>query len=159
MRSIRFFVGGKPVTQGSKRLVRGARGRTLMIEASRNLKPWRSAVARAAVAAGVRMIDGDVEVGIVALWERPASHYRKDGSIRPSMPTRPRYADCDKMCRAICDALAKVAYENDRSVACLSIERRWAESGERMGAIVEIREAIPHGCWKFCEQAAPPARA
>lgn len=130
-----------------------------MIEASRGLMPWRDSVARCATLAGVRRIDADVEVAIVALWERPDSHFRKDGTIRSGMPDRPRYADCDKICRAICDALAGIAYENDRSVAALSIERRWASDGERMGVWISVREAELRGCWKFSDDDAPPAQA
>jgi Holliday junction resolvase RusA-like endonuclease len=153
-----FFAPGKPVTQGSKRMVRTRRGRPLMIEASRNLHKWRETVALAARRERVALIDGDVEVSIVACWPRPDSHLRKDGSIRPSCPSRPGYADCDKLCRAICDALAGIAYANDRQVALLCIERRWAGDGEVAGAWIRVREAAASGCWRFSSDAPPPAR-
>ena len=149
----RFFVSGKPTTQGSKRLVRTRRGRTLMLEASRYLKPWREAVAKAARAERVRVIEGDVEMSIVAVWPRPSVHYKKDGTLRSSAPKRAGYADCDKLCRGICDALAGIAYLNDRQVASLAIERRWAEHDEPSGAWVSIRAAPARGCWKYsCEE-------
>lgn len=123
-----------------------------MIETSRNLGRWRSAVAAAARAERVELTDGDIELRIVALWRRPASHYRSNGTLKPRAPDRPRYADCDKVCRSICDALAGIAYANDRQVAALSIERRWAVGDESDGAWISVRPAVPSGCWIFAPQ-------
>lgn len=147
--AIEFFVAGNPATQGSKRMVRTRRGRTLMIDSCKRLKPWREQVAACARAAGVRLIDGDVAVRIVARWERPAAHRRKDGTLRPCASARAGKADCDKVARAICDALAGVAYENDRQVAALSVERVWCIDGESEGATITVATCPPCGSWSF----------
>jgi len=136
-----FFAEGIAAPQGSKRLVR-PHGRTLMIDASRRLRPWRDAVSAAALAAGVPMLQGDVELHIVVRWVRPRSHLTARGTLRTGMPTRPRYADADKLARAICDALTGIAYRDDRQVASLSIERVWARDGDPSGAWIELREMI-----------------
>jgi Holliday junction resolvase RusA-like endonuclease len=133
-----FFVHGDPAAQGSKRLVRLRNGRTVMLEQSQKVKPWRSAIAARARESWSTPIVGDVEVAASVQFVRPASHYRKDGTIKPSAPARPGYADCDKLARAICDGLAGIAYANDRQVARLTVERVWAPPGEGPGAWLEI---------------------
>ncbi len=149
-------VGGDPATQGSKRLVRLRTGRSVMIEQSARVKPWRSTVADAARAAGVTVLDGDVAIHVVARWLRPASHFRKDGRIRPSAPSRPGRGDCDKLARAICDALAGIAYRNDRQVALLAVERVWASPGEGPGATIGIAPAPAAGVWTYSEEPTGP---
>lgn len=135
-----FFVHGLPAAQGSKRLVR-VKGRTIMLEASRRVRPWRDSVASCARADGVTLSDGDVRVEIVAQYVRPASHYTRRGSLTAAAPARPGYADCDKIARAVCDALAGVAYRNDRQVCSLSVERIWCADGEAPGARIRVGPA------------------
>jgi Holliday junction resolvase RusA-like endonuclease len=133
-----FLVPGIPVTQGSKRLVRSRSGRPLMLESSKNLRPWRSTVAGCALDAGVRIIDAGVCVEILARYSRPASHFGRRGTLRPSAPERPGYGDCDKIARAVLDALAGIAYRNDRQVCTLRVERVWCKDGEIPGAMIRI---------------------
>ena len=140
---VTFFVPGDPAAQGSKRLVRLRNGRTVMLEQSRKVKPWRAMIGECARAAGVEPLTADVRLDINVLFVRPASHYRKGalGLVKPSAPARPGYADCDKLARAICDGLAGVAYANDRQVAQLFIERSWAQAGGSPGAWITIGPA------------------
>lgn len=86
------------------------------------------------------MHEAGVELQIVARWVRPITHFRKDGSVRPGAPEHPGYGDCDKLARAVCDALAGIAYRNDRQVVRLSVERMWCNAGEPPGAIVRIKQ-------------------
>jgi len=137
---MQFEALGRPAPQGSKRLVTTRSGRTAMIETSARLKPWRSVVASAAVEAGARVTDAPVSLSIVARYQRPASHLKRDGTARTGAPIRPSYGDADKLARAICDALSGVAYRDDRQVALLRVERRWCEDGEAEGAIIELCE-------------------
>lgn len=134
-----FFVEGRPAPQGSKRLVRVRGGtRTLMLESSRHVKPWRETIGAVARMKGVPCLASDVEVNIVVRYEHPAAHYRANGELRGNTPPRPRYADCDKLCRAVCDALTGIAYRDDRQVAVLSIQRVWCRRGDPMGAYIEV---------------------
>jgi Holliday junction resolvase RusA-like endonuclease len=136
-----LVVHGEPAAQGSKRLVRTRAGRTLMLENSAKVKPWRTAVAQAARVANCPLFGGDVAIHAVLLFVRPASHFGKAGQLRASAPERPGYIDVDKGARAILDALAGIAYQNDRQVAVLSIQRMWAEPGMGSGAWIEIAHA------------------
>ena len=134
MKAVTFHVRGQPAGQGSKRLVRSKKGRTIMLEDSARTKPWRALVRAAAIDAELRRLSGDVAVTIVVLFARPASHYRKGGLLRENLPARPGRLDVDKAARAILDALKGVAYADDRQVAPLIVDRCWAERAEDEGA-------------------------
>lgn len=138
---ITLFVYGNPASQGSKRLVRTRLGRTIMLENSTKVKPWRNAVASAAREANCPLYGGDVMVHVVLMFVRPASHFNKAGELRASVPERPGYIDVDKAARAILDALAGIAYQNDRQVAVLSVQRMWAGTGTGAGAVIQIGHA------------------
>lgn len=144
-----LWVDGDPAAQGSKRLVRLKTGRTIMLENSKRVKPWRAAVAEAARAANLKPVTTDVLIHARVRFVRPQSHYRPDGSIKPRSPDRPGYADCDKLARAICDALAGIAYANDRQVAALAIEREWAVEGTGSGAAILIKPCPGKGGWGY----------
>jgi hypothetical protein len=145
-----IWVDGDPAAQGSKKLVRLKTGRTIMLENSRKVKPWRAAVADAAREANCPMHMGDVAVYAVVRFVRPKSHYKADGTLRTGRQARPGYADCDKLARAICDGLAGIAYPNDRQVAILAIERVWANPGTGSGAIIQIGPAPAAGKFEYC---------
>ena len=141
-----FIAYGAPAAQGSKSLVRGRNGVPRMIEASRRVMPWRAVVAASALAAGVTVFRDDVAVDIVAVWVRPTSHFGRNGVLKKSAPPRPRYADADKICRAILDALAGIAYANDRQVSRLAIDRTW---GTFSGAFITISPVGEDGHWVY----------
>jgi crossover junction endodeoxyribonuclease RusA len=144
-----LWVDGDPAAQGSKRLVRLKDGRTVMLENSKRVKPWRAAVADAAREAGMKPTTVDVMIHARVRFVRPKKHFRKDGSVSPGAPARPGYADCDKLARAICDALAGIAYVNDRQVAALAVEREWAAEGTGSGATILIRPCPGKGGWGY----------
>jgi crossover junction endodeoxyribonuclease RusA len=130
-----FTVIGIPAAQGSKRMVRARGGRTLLIEQSTRVKPWRAAVAAAARAAGCTPRDGDCAVTVSIRLSRPAAHYKADGTLRTGLPRFPRRIDIDKAARAVLDALTGVAYLDDRQVQQLDIDRVWYAEG---GALISV---------------------
>ena len=136
-----FMVWGDPASQGSKRLVRTRLGRTIMLENSTKVKPWRAAVAAAAKEARCPVYEGDVLVRIVVMFVRPASHYGKAGNVKRSAPDRPGYIDVDKAARAVLDALAGIAYHNDRQVAMLTVQQLWSPPGNGAGAVIQVADA------------------
>lgn len=142
--STTFMVHGDPAAQGSKRIVRLRSGKSVMIEQSTKVRPWRAAVAEAAQEARCGVLEGDVSIRAVVFFVRPSSHFSAKGTLKPSSPIRPGYIDVDKAARAILDALAGVAYHNDRQVAVLTIERMWAPDGMGAGAVIQITpSALP----------------
>lgn len=99
--TVTFGVVGNPAAQGSKRHV----GNGVMIETSKNLKPWRSAVAEAAqVAAGDNLpLTGPLYLNVSFRFPMPASRRKaiRDAGICPKVSA----PDLDKLIRAVGDAL------------------------------------------------------
>ena len=135
-----FFAAGVPVAQGSKKHV----GKGVMVESSRNLKPWRDTVIAAAyrVAAGVRF-HGPVEVTMEFSFPRPMSHFgtgKNAGNLKKTAPEFKQSApDLDKLARAILDSLVQAGVlQDDALVVSLHAEKRYSP---RPGARVVIRHA------------------
>ena len=116
---MRFFVAGVPAPQGSKRHV----GRGVLIESSKQLKPWREDIRQSALGALGRdyaFPDGPVGVSLLFWLPRPKSHPK----TRRTLPTtRP---DIDKLARAVLDALTSAGiYGDDSQVTWLVLEKRY----------------------------------
>ena len=138
--------GMAPAPQGSKRHL----GKGVMIESCRNVKPWRAMVAHAAIAAGVPLFRGPVHMSVLFLFQRPANHYRKDGSLKPLNPSlasatsreAPAYhcvtPDRDKVLRSTQDALSRLVYEDDARVVGGGCDKRWCVGDERPGALITL---------------------
>lgn len=106
---VRFTVYGRPIPQGSKRHV----GNGVMVESSKNLRPWRQDVADTAfLNFGAMPYAGDGSESIVV---RVVFHFEKPRSAKKRVyPTvKP---DIDKCLRAILDALTGIAYKDDAQV-------------------------------------------
>ncbi|MFF7234161.1 RusA family crossover junction endodeoxyribonuclease [Streptomyces sioyaensis] len=136
----RVWVAGLPAPQGSKRHV----GRGRLVESSKKVKPWRTAVATEAEKADF----GEPPYVRVVAWfylPRPKSHYRSGRFahlLKPSAPRLPgKYPDVDKLARSTLDALRMGgAYADDAQVVTLHAHKRFAEFGEVPGAMIEVSE-------------------
>lgn len=145
--AVTFRVEGMaPAPQGSKTSFGNGR----MRESCVNVKPWRLLVARAAIAAEVPLFQGPVRMAVVFLFQRPANHYRRDGTLKPLNPSlasatsreAPAYhcvpPDRDKVLRSTQDALSGLAYEDDARVVGGPCEKRWCVGDERPGALITV---------------------
>lgn len=141
---ITFSVHGTPGPQGSKRLVPlggKAGGRSMMIESSKLVAPWRQEVARSAMhamhALGLAPLTGPVEMSVTYVLKRPRKYYRANGQLKPNAPdlvqTKP---DLSKLQRSTEDALTGICYVDDSQIARLIIEKRY---GDIVGAEISIR--------------------
>ena len=128
---VRFFVPGHPVPQGSKRHV----GKGIMVESSKDLGPWRQAIAFEATrnANGTKFI-GPVRLSLVFWFHRPKGHYgtgRNAGVLKASAPDwHSSSPDVDKLVRAVGDALTiSGLIQDDRLVARVEAEKRYGDPG------------------------------
>ena len=137
MRAWVIDVRGTPAAQGSKRAIRVG-SRTLLIEQSKRVKPWRAAVGAAAIEAGCVPRDGDIEVRITIRLARPANHYNSKGGLRSGLPIYPGRIDIDKAARAVLDALTGIAYKDDRQVCLLFAQRVWTDDADNEGALISV---------------------
>lgn len=103
--AIAFNVWGEPVPQGSMVALMSATVRRPMLKASneKDLRPWRRAVAKAAIAAMAEiqdarrpLLDGPLAVRMVFTFDKPKSVIRTMPCVRP---------DGDKLARAAADSL------------------------------------------------------
>lgn len=128
---ITFHVSGTPAPQGSKRHVGGGR----MIESSKNVKPWREAVARVASA---HLLDEplDGHLRVIIRFELPAPKKSRFGN-RPAGPP-----DLDKLVRSTLDGLtASGLIVDDARVVSLTATKHWAT--DTPGATISIEPLAP----------------
>jgi Holliday junction resolvase RusA-like endonuclease len=122
MTGIQFSVEGRPAPQGSKRYVgQSKKGNAVLLEMSKYVKPWRSAVVEAATAAlpeGWVALDGPLLLEVVFYRLRPASHAK----TRMTYPTAA--PDLSKLVRSTEDALttARVWIDDSRVVKIIAEE-------------------------------------
>lgn len=126
--------GIEPAPQGSKRSLGNGR----MVEASKRVKPWREAVRQESVATGAELIAEACSVSVVFRFMRPAGHYRKDGSLKPSAPQWliTRRGDIDKLLRSTLDGLTGALLADDTLVVTVTAEKRYCSKGELPGASI-----------------------
>lgn len=139
-----IIVRGLPAPQGSKRHV----GKGIMVESSKNVKPWREAVKQAVLtacgiggesSAAVPGIAGPVEVSMTFTMPKPKS--AKRGAVPSSRP------DLSKLVRSTEDALTDVgAWEDDaRVVRCVAAKVFPGEGSDSLGApgaVIRIKQAV-----------------
>lgn len=114
---MQFFAAGIPVAQGSKRHV----GKGIMVEASKNLKPWRDTLITAAMnAEGTSVYFGPVAVDLTFFFPRPKSHYGTGMNATLLKSSAPEWKasapDLDKLCRAVLDALTQAGVLRDDAI-------------------------------------------
>jgi len=131
--AVRFTVVGDAKPGGSKKaFAHPQTGRIVVVEDSKN-KPWKLAVARAAVKAlGLSELpvfqEGALAVEFTFFRARPRSHLRVNGAVRDGMPdfptTRP---DVLKLARAVEDALTGVLWHDDSQIVDETLRKCWGE--------------------------------
>lgn len=142
---ISFFVPGLPATQGSK--VHLGKGR--IVDSCKRLKPWRAAVAAAAIDAhSGPILTGPVRLAVDFHLPRPKWHHgtgRNAGTIKPSAPPLPIVKpDLSKMLRAVEDAMRGIIWRDDSQVVICESAKLYADEPLQPGALVSIH-AIPDG--------------
>lgn len=130
------FVPGTPRPQGSKKSF----GRGRMVEVSEHVGPWRERVALFAHNAWAHqpLIERLVPVKTVLefVMPRPASAPKR------STPSMIRQPDCDKLLRAVDDALTGVIWIDDAQVVNSHQVKRYAEIGETAGVRIRVARAV-----------------
>lgn len=126
--AITLEIYGKPEPRGSKRAfimpTKDGRMSARIVDANKRSGPWMNDVARIAAAEIARRgISAPAFTGPVAIWvtfvmPRPSSHFRANGSVKPTAPElhvcRP---DATKLLRGLEDALKGIMWRDDSQVA------------------------------------------
>lgn len=118
-----IHVDGTAQPQGSKRTFKHPHtGETVLVDASKKTRPWRSSVVKAIKeqTGGKQLFDGAVSVDIFYALPRPKSHYRTGRFSHVLKGTAPIHhtekPDGDKLDRAIYDALTESGIIRDDKV-------------------------------------------
>ena len=148
---IRFFVRGKPKTQGSKHGFAVKKngvytGKVAMVDSCKGLAAWRSDVRNEAEKAWpFPPHEGPVSVEINFFFFRPTGHFgsgKNAAMVKPSAPahmtTKP---DLVKLARAVEDALKGLTWRDDSQIVHEVITKNYSADGQE-GANVTI-ELIP----------------
>ena len=142
--NLTLTIPGPARGQGSKRHVGGGR----MIEQSRHLPAWRKTVAAAAHNAAAKdgwtLTTGPCWLELAVYVERPLTHYvgrDRGNDLRDDAPEHcTRTPDLDKVLRAVCDALTKILWADDKQVVGMTANRFWADDGDIPGVTIEVGE-------------------
>jgi crossover junction endodeoxyribonuclease RusA len=124
---MKLLVVGMPITQGNKK-ARVVNGRAIMTEGwgkgPQNLKDWRNAIADAARA---YLTEHNMPAPLDEPLALEATFYLPRPKTAPKTRLYPdKKPDCDKLCRAVGDALSGVAYVDDARIVTLRVHKRFA---------------------------------
>lgn len=139
----RFVVPGRPATAGSKVPIRRKDGGVFLMDMSKRGPAWRKAV-RAAFRAEypkAEPIPAGVAVAVAVEFVFPhlKAHMRR-GEVRPDAPLlKHGKPDCDKMQRALGDAMTGVVYDDDSQIVAWSVRKTYGyDAGFEGATIVEV---------------------
>jgi Holliday junction resolvase RusA-like endonuclease len=125
---------GKPIPQPRPRITRKGPPRAY-VPSDHAVHAYRAAIAEEARDVGCDLTDKPVSVEIRVFFKRPKSHFSR-GLLKESSPLVPA-ADVDNLAKAILDALTGVAYEDDKLVTRLVVEKFYTVSSEHTEVVVE----------------------
>lgn len=110
-----FFVGGRPVPQGSLKFING---HAIHVRAQ-DLALWRADIANKARSVIYEKAQKGVEIHLTFVLKKPKTVTRNEPYIRP---------DIDKLSRAVLDGLTGVAYEDDEQVVKLTAIKEYGDN-------------------------------
>lgn len=133
-------IDGTPKGKGRPRFSRQA-GRTYTpVETTRA----ENRVQLAWLNAGRPRVDGPIDLHLELVVERPAAHWRVDGTLGAAGVRQPlpvRKPDIDNALKLVMDALNGCAYRDDVDVVHARVVRRWANPGEHEHSTIRIQPA------------------
>lgn len=121
---ITFTVPGEPVPQPRPRVsTRGGFARAY-VPATHPVHAFRQAVALSATIAGLKKCFEPMNVCIVAVFKRPASHVTAKGMVKATAARVPR-PDVDNLAKAVLDALGD--FFDDTLVESLQVSKSYGD--------------------------------
>ncbi len=147
---VSFQVLGTPAPKGSSRaMIRGGKPVNVPSGSDVNkarLASWDSAL-RAAALAAIGAVTAPPYVGVpirlTVVWrmKRPAGHYAKTGSLKPSAPRWPACKpDTSKLLRSTEDTLTGIIWDDDGRIVEHFLRKVYADAG-REGALIIVEPA------------------
>jgi len=152
MKTIRFDVTGRPLTQGSMTPIRSKSTGRIFMKHKEGLVDWRRWVGASAqksmISQNFKVWDGPVRVYVEAMLVRPKKHYRTgkfSDILRADAPPKHIQApDGDKLLRAIMDALTSIVYVDDGQVFDQHLIKKWVERDMSPGIVAFVDMLEPN---------------
>jgi Holliday junction resolvase RusA-like endonuclease len=91
-------------------------------------------------------LNGPLAVLLIAYLPRPESHFRKDGTLRPSAPPFPETTreDVDNLAKLVYDAITSTGFwRDDRRIVHSIVAKRWAKPSP--GYLIRVRHLPARG--------------
>jgi len=124
---ISFFVDGRPIPQGSMKVINGY----IIHTQGSALAAWRSAIALGARQAGALPREGAISIEMSFVMPKPRTVTRSHPTVAP---------DLDKLIRAVLDGLTAIAYRDDGQVISITARKDY---GERIGVDISLWTSHP----------------
>lgn len=143
METYRFDVDGDPKPQPRTRIGRTKGGFSVAYDPG-TAKSWKELVISAAKKVRPAVpLGGPLFLAVYLRFDRPASHYRKNGELKPAAPrwvcSKGRN-DWDNCGKAVSDALNDIRFwQDDGQVAEAIVTKEYVMPGWRPGATIEVR--------------------
>ena len=132
-------VPGQPVPQPRHRVALRGGFAKAYVEKKHPIHVYRQAIELVARASGQKMPRVPSVISIVAVFERPKSHWRKH-DLSPKAPLWPN-ADGDNIQKGVADALTDAGlWIDDDQVVDWHCRKRFAARDEKARTIITIRE-------------------
>jgi len=152
MQSVRFTVHGIPRPAGSKKAFYNAKlGRSMVVDANDNSRPWKALVSDAAIQAMTDAngylppLTGPLLVEITFWMPRPKSHFGTGKRAEVLKPSAPRFhtsaPDALKLARGVEDAMQGICYLNDSQIAVEILQKPYGSPARCEVRVVQIEQA------------------
>lgn len=132
---IEFTVYGRPQQKGSKRSIKLADGRNVMVDMNQQARAWADAVTHAAAEQGNgELLCGPIALEVSFFFSRPKSHFGSGKNFEKVKPSAPEMhaqtPDLDKLLRTVGDALSGVLIRDDKQICAIHGKKVWTTGPE-----------------------------
>jgi len=117
-------------------------GDRIIIYDPKTAEPWRKAVAYEVRKLIDVPYEGPLDLTMIFSFPRPKSHYgtgKNSDLIKGSAPKHhTQKVDIDNVIKSTLDAMNEVLYQDDKQVARLLAEKRWAHQPHQAGLALQV---------------------
>ncbi len=140
MKTITIRAYGTP--KGQPRVKAYVRGRHAGVYTPDTADGWKMEVREAVLREPERpTTTGPVSVELAFVMPRPKSHFRKDGTLKPSAPVyHTQKPDADNLAKAVLDVLTDLqVWADDAQVVGLNTTKKWESEGCKPGCAILVQ--------------------